>query len=208
MNINNHNMCHSIACIWGQGISWNDLLSRRHNASFHELKRTVKQWREKKYRGDAGKKTDSRVKRFWGKSVILYMKSLVCEVKAFLPVSARRSYYHSFYLWTKASWTAEIKITRPTGDQRYCRARRPMAQGFLWKAFFLESEGNLRERERRQREREREKLHNIPFFSMPSRYISTVEIALNFFSIVALQNDHMYNDDSFMLSTFYGFCKI
>lgn len=101
-----------------------------------------------------GKAADSRVKRFRGKSVILYTKSPVCEVKAFLPVSARRSYYHSFYLWTKASWTAEIEIARPAGDQRYCQARRAMAQRFLWKAFFLKSGENVREKKR---------FHNIHF---------------------------------------------
>lgn len=100
-------MCHSIAWIWGQAISWNDFLflsagTMRLFANLNERRRCEEKKNNRGECGDAGKKTDSQVKGLWGKSVILYTENPVCEMKAFLPVSARRSYYHSFYLWTKA----------------------------------------------------------------------------------------------------------
>lgn len=84
----------------------------------------------KKYRGDA------RVKRFRGKSVILYTrKARFVKRKHFSPSRPGAVIITHF-----TSETAEIEITRPAGDQ---------ARGFLWKAFFsLSQRRNVRERER------------------------------------------------------------
>lgn len=59
----------------------------------------------------------NQIKGLWGKPVILYTKSLIREVKAFLPVSARRGDYYLFYLETKASWTVKIEIANIDGGR-------------------------------------------------------------------------------------------